>query len=47
MGDVAAAVIFTSDYARRDVELKMAEVRNESNDVTVENMHRHIESGYC
>jgi CopG family nickel-responsive transcriptional regulator len=46
-GDVAATVMITSDYARRDVDLRMTEVRHEFDDVIVENVHRHIEDKYC
>jgi CopG family nickel-responsive transcriptional regulator len=44
---VAATIMITSDYARRDVDLRMTEVRHEFDDVVVENVHRHIEDKYC
>jgi CopG family nickel-responsive transcriptional regulator len=46
-GAVAATIMITSDYARRDVDLRMTEVRHEFDDVVVENVHRHIEDKYC
>jgi CopG family nickel-responsive transcriptional regulator len=46
-GDVAATIMVTSDYARRDIDLRMTEVRHEFDDVVVENVHRHIEDRYC
>jgi CopG family nickel-responsive transcriptional regulator len=46
-GIVAATIIITCDYARRDVDLRMTEVRHEFDDVVVENVHRHIEDKYC
>jgi len=46
-GDVAATIMITSDYARRDVDLRMTEVRHEFDDVVVENVHRHIDDKYC
>ena len=46
-GEVAATVMITSDYARRDVDLRMTEVRHEFDDVVVENVHRHIDDRYC
>ena len=46
-GDVAATLMITSDYARRDVDLRMSEVRHEFDDVVVENVHRHIGDKYC
>jgi CopG family nickel-responsive transcriptional regulator len=46
-GTVAATIMITCDYARRDVDLKMSEVRHEFDDVVVENVHRHIDDKYC
>lgn len=46
-GLVAATIMITSDYERRDVDLKMTEVRHEFDDVVVENVHRHIDDKYC
>jgi CopG family nickel-responsive transcriptional regulator len=46
-GNVAATIMITSDYARRDVDLRMTEVRHEFDDVVVENVHRHIDDKYC
>jgi CopG family nickel-responsive transcriptional regulator len=46
-GAVAATIMITSDYARRDVDLRMSEVRHEFDDVVVENVHRHIDDKYC
>ncbi len=46
-GEVAATIMITCDYARRDVDLKMTEVRHEFDDVVVENVHRHIDDKYC
>jgi len=46
-GTVAATMMITCDYARRDVDLRMSEVRHEFDDVVVENFHRHIDQQYC
>jgi CopG family nickel-responsive transcriptional regulator len=46
-GTVAATIMITCDYERRDVDLKMTEVRHEFDDVVVENVHRHIDDKYC
>ncbi len=46
-GLVAATMMITCEYARRDVDLKMSEVRHEFDDVVVENFHRHIGQQYC
>ena len=46
-GEVAATIMITCDYARRDVDLRMSEVRHEFDDVVAENVHRHIDEKYC
>lgn len=46
-GQVAATIMITCDYARRDVDIRMTEVRHEFDDVVVENVHRHIDDKYC
>lgn len=46
-GTVAATMMITCEYARRDVDLRMSEVRHEFDDVVVENFHRHIDQQYC
>jgi CopG family nickel-responsive transcriptional regulator len=46
-GNVAATIMTTCDYARKDVDLKMTEIRHEFDDVVIENVHRHIGEKYC
>src|SRR4030067_1582608 len=46
-GNAAATIMITCDYARKDVDLKMTEVRHEFDDVVIENVHRHIGEKYC
>ena len=46
-GTVAATIMITCDYVRRDVDLKMTEVRHEFDDLVIENVHRHIDEKYC
>ena len=46
-GNVAAAIMTTCDYARKDVDLRMTEIRHEFDDVVIENVHRHIDEKYC
>ncbi len=46
-GTVASTMMITCDYARRDVDLRMSEVRHEFDDIVVENFHRHIDQQYC
>jgi len=46
-GNVATTIMITCDYARKDVDLRITEVRHEFDDVVVENVHRHIGEKYC
>lgn len=46
-GNVAATIMVTSDYERKDVDLRMSELRHEFDDVVIENVHRHIQEKYC
>lgn len=46
-GKVATTIMIICDYARKDVDRHISEVRHEFNDVVVENVHRHIERKYC
>jgi len=46
-GNVAATIMVTSEYERKDVDLKMTELRHEFDDVVIENVHRHIGDKYC
>lgn len=39
--------MITCDYERKDVDLRVGEIRHEFNDVVVENVHRHIDQKYC
>ncbi len=45
--DVASTIMITYDYARKEFDLKVSEVRHEFDDVVVENVHRHIDEKYC
>jgi len=45
--NVTATIMITCDYARKDVDLRITEVRHEFDDVVVENVHRHIGEKYC
>lgn len=44
---VATTIMITCDYARKDVDRRVSEVRHEFDDVVIENVHRHIEEKYC
>lgn len=45
--NVAANIMVTYEYARKDVDRKLGEMRHEFDDVLVENIHRHIGEKYC
>jgi CopG family nickel-responsive transcriptional regulator len=44
---VATTLMIISDYARKDVDHKITELRHQYDDVVVENIHRHIDEKYC
>jgi len=46
-GNVAATIMVTCDYLRKDVDLRVTEIRHEYDDVVIENVHRHIGDKYC
>lgn len=46
-GRVATTIMITCEYARKDVDRRVSEVRHEFDDVVIENVHRHIEEKYC
>ena len=46
-GTVATTIMVTCEYARKDVDMRIAEIRHEFDDVVVENVHRHIGDRYC
>ncbi len=46
-GTVATTIMIICDYARKDVDRHVSEVRHEFDDVVVENVHRHIGDRYC
>lgn len=46
-GNVAATIMTTSEYERKDVNLKIAELKHEFDDVVDESFHRHIADKYC
>jgi len=45
--NVVTIIMVTREYARRDIELRLSELRHEFDDVVVENIHRHIGKQYC
>ena len=46
-GGMASVILIASDLRRKDVDLKLVELRNEYEDIIVENLHRHVENEYC
>jgi len=45
--DVAAIILTACDIRRRDIDVRLVELRNEFEDIVVENLHRYIENEYC
>ena len=43
----AAIVMTAADIRRRDIDVRLVELRNEFEDIVVENLHRYIEKEYC
>jgi CopG family nickel-responsive transcriptional regulator len=43
----AAVILTAADIRRRDIDVRLVELRNEFEDVVVENLHRYIEKEYC
>jgi len=44
---VATVVLTACDIRRRDIDVRLVELRSEFEDVVVENLHRYIENEYC
>ena len=44
---VSTTIMITRAYKRKDVDLRIGELRHEFDDVVVENVHRHIDRKYC
>jgi CopG family nickel-responsive transcriptional regulator len=44
---VSTTIMITRAYERKDVDLRIGELRHEFDDVVVENVHRHIDRKYC
>ena len=44
---IAATIMTVCDIQRKDVDMRLTQLRDEYDDVVVENVHRHIERDYC
>jgi len=44
---VAATIMVTSEYARKDIEVRVAGIRHEFDDIVIEDFHRHLDDKYC
>ncbi|MEM2136680.1 MAG: nickel-responsive transcriptional regulator NikR [Candidatus Methanomethylicia archaeon] len=44
---IAATIMVTYDYNRRNVDSKLSEIRHEFDDAIIENIHRHVNQKYC
>jgi len=45
--DVASIILTACDIHRRDIDVRLVELRSEFEDIVVENLHRYIENEYC
>jgi CopG family transcriptional regulator, nickel-responsive regulator len=43
----AAIILTAADIRRRDIDVRLVELRSEFEDIVVENLHRYIENEYC
>ena len=46
-GRGVAAIMVTSEYARKDVTVRLTGITCEQSDIVIENLHRHIGGKYC
>ncbi|MDG7016560.1 MAG: CopG family ribbon-helix-helix protein [Nitrososphaerota archaeon] len=44
---VATIILTACDIRRKDVDVRLVELRNDFEDMVVENLHRYIENEYC
>lgn len=44
---VHATLMITCDYERKEVDMRLGEIRHEYDDIVVENIHKHIANKYC
>ena len=44
---VHATLMITCDYERKEVDMRVGEIRHEFDDIVVENIHKHIAKRYC
>lgn len=44
---VAAVILTACDIRRKDIDVRLVELRSDFEDVVVENLHRYIENEYC
>ena len=44
---VASVILTACDIRRRDIDVRLVELRSEFEDAVVENLHRYVENEYC
>ncbi|MGQ4833064.1 MAG: CopG family ribbon-helix-helix protein [Candidatus Asgardarchaeia archaeon] len=44
---VATMIMLTRDFARKDIEGRISEIKHQFDDVIVESIHRHVGRKYC
>ena len=45
--NIVTTIMLVSEYGRKDVDMKLSELRHGFNDAVVENLHRHVAGKYC
>ncbi len=44
---VATVILTAADIRRKDIDVRLVELRSDFEDIVVENLHRYIENEYC
>ncbi len=44
---MSAVILTACDIRRRDIDVRLVELRSDFEDIVVENLHRYIENEYC
>lgn len=45
--NVATVILTAADIRRKDVDLRLVELRSDFEDIVIENLHRYIENEFC
>jgi CopG family nickel-responsive transcriptional regulator len=45
--NVATVILTAADIKRKDIDVRLVELRSDFEDIVVENLHRYVENEYC